>query len=64
MGLSAGIQGNPERQVTFRKGDLNEAACAADASRATVWQGNCHAECQLFYNNITPTRNTIRFNTQ
>ena len=38
MGLSAGIQGNPEMQVTFRKGDLNEAAGAADASRARKWR--------------------------
>ena len=27
------------RNVTFRKGDLNEAAGAADASRARKWAG-------------------------
>src|SRR5215472_18518686 len=37
----------------------NEPANAGDASRATIWQGNCHVEDQLFYSNITPAQNTI-----
>ena len=45
--------------VPFRKAHLNKAAGAGDASRATIWQGNCHVEDQLFYNNITPAQNTI-----
>jgi hypothetical protein len=38
---------------------LNEPANAGDASRATIWQGNCHGEDQLFYSDITPAQNTI-----
>src|SRR5215467_10615954 len=37
----------------------NEPANAGDASRATIWQGNCHVEDQLFYSNITLAPNTI-----
>src|SRR5215470_3044124 len=37
----------------------NEPANAGDASRATIWQGNCHVEDQLFYSNITPAQNTV-----
>src|SRR6516164_4267236 len=44
---------------TFRKARLNEPANAGDASRATIWQGNCHVEDQLFYSNVTRAQNTI-----
>jgi hypothetical protein len=44
---------------TLRKVRLNEPANAGDASRATIWQGNCHVEGQLFYSNITRAQNTI-----
>ena len=43
----------------FRKARLNEPANAGDASRATIWQGNCHVEDQFFYSNITRAQNTI-----
>jgi len=45
--------------VTFRLARLNEPANAGDASRATIWQGNCHVEDQFFYSNITRAQNTI-----
>jgi hypothetical protein len=45
--------------LNFREGDLNEAATAADASRDTIWQGNCDVGHQQLCNNIAPIRNTI-----
>jgi hypothetical protein len=44
---------------SFRHADLNEAASAADASRDTIWQGNCDVGHQQLCNNIAPIRNTI-----
>ena len=43
----------------FLEGDLNEAATAADASRDTIWQGNCDVADPQLRNNIAPIRNTI-----
>ena len=42
-----------------RKARLNEPANAGDASRATIWQGNCHVEDQLLYSILTRAENTI-----
>ena len=42
-----------------REGRLNEAAGAADASRDTIWHGNCDVVDQQLCSNITPIRNTI-----
>src|SRR5215831_16157498 len=53
------LQWLKRRAGPFRKARLNEPANAGDASRATIWQGNCHVEDQLFYSNITPAQNTI-----
>ena len=44
---------------SFPEGDLNEAATAADASRGTIWQGNCEVGHQQLCNKIAPIRNTI-----
>ena len=43
----------------FLEGDLNEAASAADASRDTIWQGNCAVAALQSRSNIAPIRNTI-----
>jgi len=45
--------------LSFREADLNEAASAADASRDTIWQGNCDVADLQLRSNIAPIRNTI-----
>ena len=45
--------------TNFLEGDLNEAATAADASRDTIWQGNCDLADLQLRRNIAPIRNTI-----
>ena len=44
--------GHTRRPVDFRKGRLNEPANAGDASRATIWQGNCHVEDRELPGNV------------
>ena len=45
--------------TNFLEGDLNEAATAADASRDSIWQGNCDVADLQLRSNIAPIRNTI-----
>jgi hypothetical protein len=45
--------------TNFLDADLNEAASAADASRDTIWQGNCAVAALQSRSNIAPIRNTI-----
>jgi hypothetical protein len=62
MNHPCGVATNPSEGSTttsFLEGDLNEAATAADASRDTIWQGNCDVADLQLRSNIAPIRNTI-----
>jgi hypothetical protein len=48
-----------EGRIYFLEPRLNEAASAADASRDTIWQGNCDVADLQSRSNIAPIRNTI-----
>jgi hypothetical protein len=62
MNHPCGVATNPSEGSTttsFLEADLNEAASAADASRDTIWQGNCAVAALQSRSNIAPIRNTI-----
>ena len=58
-GVTRDQSGECYGSTNFLEGDLNEAATAADASRDTIWQGNCDVADLQLRNNIAPIRNTI-----
>src|SRR6516162_4865167 len=64
LASSLGLHLHPVGQRTFTSKLLSMPSTqrtryAGDASRATIWQGNCHVEDQLFYSNSTRAQNTI-----
>ena len=49
------------RPADFPEPRLDEAATAADASRATIWQGNCPAKKGFLQTALSKARRTTVF---